>query len=47
MPINNINLYNYFDKIVCINLKLRPDRYLSATKIFQKLNINVLKNIII
>ena len=34
------NLYNYFDKIVCINLKSRPDRYLSAIKEFQKLNIN-------
>ena len=34
------NLYNYFDKIICINLKSRPDRYLSATKEFQKLNIN-------
>ena len=36
----NSNLYNFFDKIVCINLKSRPDRYLSASNEFKKLNIN-------
>uniref|UniRef100_A0A6C0EBS6 Glycosyl transferase family 25 domain-containing protein n=1 Tax=viral metagenome TaxID=1070528 RepID=A0A6C0EBS6_9ZZZZ len=34
------NLYNFFDKIICINLKSRPDRYESATIEFKKLNIN-------
>ena len=32
-------LYNFFDKIYCINLKHRPDRYISANKIFKDLNI--------
>jgi GR25 family glycosyltransferase involved in LPS biosynthesis len=32
-------LYNFFDKIYCINLKHRPDRYISATKVFNDLNI--------
>jgi hypothetical protein len=34
------NLYNFFDKIICINLKSRPDRYESSLKEFKKLNIN-------
>ena len=32
--------YNFFDKIICINLKTRQDRYESALKTFQSLNIN-------
>ena len=31
--------YNYFDKIYCINLKYRKDRYISANKVFNELNI--------
>jgi GR25 family glycosyltransferase involved in LPS biosynthesis len=33
------NLYSYFDKIYCLNLITRKDRYESAKKIFNKLNI--------
>jgi len=31
--------YNFFDKIYCINLITRNDRYMSATNTFNKLNI--------
>ena len=31
--------YNYFDKIYCINLKYRKDRYISVNKVFNELNI--------
>ena len=31
--------FNFFDKIFCINLKYRKDRYISANKVFNKLNI--------
>jgi len=33
------NLYYFFDKIVCINLRHRKDRYNSAKNLFDKLNI--------
>jgi glycosyl transferase family 25 len=36
-----MNNYNFFDKIYCINLKHRTDRYNSSLKFFRKLNINV------
>ena len=40
-------LYDFFDKIMCINLKTRPDRYESAIKEFNNLNINQLLNSLI
>jgi glycosyl transferase family 25 len=36
-------MYNFFDKIYCINLKHRTDRYNSSLKTFIKLNINNVK----
>lgn len=38
-----MNIYNFFDKIYCINLKYRTDRYNSSLKTFRKLNINNIK----
>jgi GR25 family glycosyltransferase involved in LPS biosynthesis len=32
--------YEFFDKIICINLKIRQDRYESVKKEFNELNIN-------
>ena len=34
-------IYNKFDKIVCINLKERADKYNSVKKVFEKLSIPV------
>ncbi len=34
-----VNLYKYFDKIYCINLDRRPDRYEFAKKEFEKFGI--------
>jgi len=34
-----MNSYNFFDKIYCINLKYRTDRYNSSLKVFRQLNI--------
>ena len=40
-------LYNYFDKIYCINLKHRKDRYISANKTFNELNIKNVEFVIV
>ena len=37
------NSYNFFDKIYCINLKYRTDRYNSSLFFFRELNINNVK----
>ena len=34
------NIYNFFEKIYCINLKDRPDRWDKCRKIFQEYGIN-------
>ena len=38
-----MNKYNFFDKIYCINLKYRKDRYNSSLNTFKKLKINNIK----
>ena len=40
-------LYNYFDKIYCINLEYRKDRYISANNTFNKLNIKNVEFVIV
>jgi GR25 family glycosyltransferase involved in LPS biosynthesis len=38
-----MNPFNFFDKIFCINLARRPDRWIECKKIFNDLDINVIK----
>lgn len=38
-----MDINNYFDKIVCINLKRRPDRWAESEKQFMKHNLKVLR----